>query len=69
MIFQPQHHRHKADPAFEEFLMPGARHDWFQGADRRRATCTTAPPGTISGRARQRTGNPLTSRPMQTPGG
>jgi flagellar basal-body rod protein FlgF len=52
---------YKADGAvFEEFLMPGARHDRFQGADRRlsyvqdRATWHDLRTGPI-----QRTGNPL----------
>jgi flagellar basal-body rod protein FlgF len=52
---------YKADGSvFEEFLMPGARHDQFQGADRRlsyvqdRATWHDFRTGPI-----QRTGNPL----------
>ena len=52
---------YKADNSvFEEFLMPGARHDRFQGADRRlsyvhdRATWHDFRPGPM-----QRTGNPL----------
>jgi len=52
---------YKADGSvFEEFLMPNARHDRFQGADRRlsyvqdRATWHDFRPGPV-----QRTGNPL----------